>query len=46
MEEQQRLAAAEAAANEGGDGEDTNPETPQDGKKGGKRNWRLRDLLG
>ena len=37
MEEQQRIAAAEAAANEGGDGEDTNPETPQDGKKGGKR---------
>ena len=34
MEEQQRIAAAEAAANEGGDGEDTNPETPQDGKKG------------
>ena len=37
MEEQQRLAAAEAAANEGVDGEDTNPETPLDGKKGGKR---------
>ena len=37
MEEQQRLAAAEAAATEGNDGEDTNPETPTDGKKGGKR---------